>query len=468
MNTNDAKNHLDKVLDTIDANIDASIERLFELIRIPSVSTDPAYAADCRRAADWLAGELSGLGFEASVRDTARHPMVVGHDHSGEGPHVLFYGHYDVQPVDPLSLWNSDPFEPKLVPQLNGDTHIVARGASDDKGQLLTFVEACRAWKAVTGKLPIRVSTLFEGEEEISSPSLAPFLEKTSEELKADVVLVCDTDMWDAETPAVTTMLRGVLKEEIEITCADRDLHSGIYGNAARNALQVLSDIISSLRTPDGGVAVEGFYDGVEELPAAVKAQWQRLPFDEKGFLGDVGLSIPAGERGRSILEQVWARPTCEIHGIIGGYTDEGFKTVIPAKAKAKLSFRLVAGQDPEKIRVAFHTHVRARMPEDCKVEFLDHGASPATVMPIDGALLQKALGALTVEWEREAAIAGTGGSIPILGEFKRKLGMDSLLIGFARFDNRIHSPNEKYDLSSYRKGIRSWARILAAFAERD
>lgn len=466
MNRTEASEHLDKVLQNVDANIDASLERLFDLIRIPSVSTDPAHAADCRRAADWLTKELSALGFDASVRPTARHPMVVGHDRSGQGPHVLFYGHYDVQPVDPLALWHSDPFEPKLVPQPNGDTHIVARGASDDKGQLLTFVEACRAWKAVTGSLPIQVSVLFEGEEEISSPSLAPFLEKTGAELKADVVLVCDTDMWDAETPAVTTMLRGVLKEEIEISCADRDLHSGIYGNAARNPLQVMSDVLSSLRTLDGGVAVEGFYDGVQELPEAVKAQWQRLPFNEKGFLGDIGLSIPAGEAGRSVLEQVWARPSCEIHGVIGGYTDDGFKTVIPAKAKAKISFRLVAGQDPEKIRAAFRAHVRARVPADCSVEFIDHGASAATVMPVDGVFLQKALGALTEEWQREAAVAGTGGSIPILSAFKDKLGMDSLLVGFARFDNRIHSPNEKYDLSSFRKGIRSWARILAAFAE--
>lgn len=466
MNSSKVKARLDEVLANVDANIDSSLERLFDLIRIPSVSTDPAHAADCRRAAEWLARELGELGFDASVRPTERHPMVVGHDHSGDGPHVLFYGHYDVQPVDPLALWHSDPFEPKLVPQPDGDTHIVARGASDDKGQLLTFVEACRAWKAVTGSLPIQVSVLFEGEEEISSPSLAPFLEKTGAELKADVVLVCDTDMWDAETPAVTTMLRGVLKEEIEISCADRDLHSGIYGNAARNPLQVISDILSGLRTPDGGVAIEGFYDGVRELPEAVKAQWQRLPFDEKGFLGNVGLSLPAGESGRSVLEQVWARPSCEIHGVIGGYTDEGFKTVIPAKAMAKLSFRLVAGQDPEKIRAAFRAHVRARVPADCSVEFIDHGASSATVMPIDGAFLQKALGALTEEWQREAAVAGTGGSIPILSAFKDKLGMDSLLVGFARFDNRIHSPNEKYDLSSFRKGIRSWARILAAFAE--
>ena len=466
MNRSEASARLQEVLANVDANIDGSLERLFDLIRIPSVSTDPAHAADCKRAAEWLTKVLGELGFDASVRPTARHPMVVGHDRTGQGPHVLFYGHYDVQPVDPLALWHSDPFEPKLVPQPDGETHIVARGASDDKGQLLTFVEACRAWKAITGSLPIQVSVLFEGEEEISSPSLPPFLDMTGAELKADVVLVCDTDMWDAETPAVTTMLRGVLKEEIVISCSNRDLHSGIYGNAARNPLQVLSDIISSLRTSDGGVAVAGFYDGVRELPDAIKAQWQRLPFDDKGFLGDIGLSVPAGENGRSVLEQVWARPSCEIHGIIGGYTEEGFKTVIPAKAQSKISFRLVAGQDPQKIRDAFRAHVRARIPADCSVEFIDHGASAATVMPIDGDFLGKALGALTEEWEREAAVAGSGGSIPIVSAFKEKLGMDSLLIGFARFDNRIHSPNEKYDLSSFRKGIRSWARILAAFAD--
>lgn len=457
---------LDAVLAHADATLDDSLARLAALIRIPSVSTDPARADDCRRAAEWLAAELAALGFDASVRPTKGHPMVVAHDKAAAGPHVLFYGHYDVQPVDPLPLWESDPFEPAFRPQPNGDTHIVARGASDDKGQLLTFVEACRAWKSVTGRLPINVSMLFEGEEEISSPSLLPFIESTGSEFSADVMLVCDTDMWDEETPAITTMLRGLVGEEIEISCASRDLHSGMFGNAARNALQVMADVVASLRTSDGGVAIPGFYDGVEELPDAVRARWQRLPFDEQGFLGNVGLERPAGEKGRSILEQIWARPSCEIHGIVGGYTEEGFKTVIPAKARAKISFRLVAGQDPEKIRTAFRAHVRAHVPEDCSVTFREHGGSPAVAMPIDGAFLVKALDALTEEWGKEAAVAGTGGSIPIVGEFKRRLGMDALLVGFARFDNRVHSPNEKYDLSSFHKGIRSWIRILAAFAQ--
>jgi len=461
-----SRDQIDAVLALVDADIDKSLARLFDLIRIPSISTDPDYREQCKAAAEWLSRDLASIGFDASVRPTTGHPMVVAHQKDAAGPHLLFYGHYDVQPVDPLALWVSDPFEPRLEPLPNGDTAIVARGASDDKGQMMTFVEACRAWKAVTGKLPVQVSILFEGEEEAGSPSLAPFLDATAEELKADMVYVCDTDMWDRETPAVTTMLRGLYSTEIEISCADRDLHSGMFGNAARNALQVLSDVVASLRTPDGGIAVEGFYDGVKELPEAIKAQWQRLPFDEKGFLADIGLNIPAGEAGRSILEQVWARPSCEINGMSGGYTGEGFKTVIPAKATAKISFRLVEGQVPEEIRDAFKAHVEARIPADCSVTFKDFGLAPATVMPIESPFLTKTLAALSTEWECEAALAGTGGSIPIIGEFKRRLGCDALLVGFARFDNRVHSPNEKYDLSSFHKGIRSWVRILAELAD--
>ena len=459
------KEYLAAVLDEVDSSIEASLARLFDFIRIPSISTDPAYAGDCRHAAEWLVGELTALGFDASARDTTGHPMVVAHG-SDAGPHVLFYGHYDVQPVDPLELWTAPPFEPSLAPQPDGETHIRGRGASDDKGQLLTFIEACRAWKAVTGKLPIRVSMLFEGEEEAGSPSLAPFLEASAAELEADVMLVCDTDMWDRDTPAITTMWRGLVAEEFEVTAADRDLHSGMFGNAARNAAEVVGTIIGRLRDADGRVMVPGFYDGVRELPEEIRAQWSRLPFDGAKFLGDVGLSVPAGEKGRSVLEQIWARPSCEVNGVSGGYTGAGFKTVIPARASAKVSFRLVAGQDPVAVRDSFRAFVRGLLPSDCSVEFKSFGAAPAQVMPLEGDFLTKAREALTDEWQREAALAGTGGSIPILGEFKRRLGMDSLLVGFARFDNRVHSPNEKYDLSSFHKGIRSWVRILAAFAQ--
>lgn len=457
---------LPAVLDRIDADLDKSLERLFEFIRIPSISTDPAYKEECRQAAEWLAAELRELGFDASARTTEGHPMVVGHQvQAAKGPHVLFYGHYDVQPVDPVELWNTPPFEPTLVAAPNGDTWIVARGASDDKGALMTFIEACRAWKAVSGELPIKVSILLEGEEESGSPSLNPFLEDHRDELAADVALVCDTDMWDNDTPAVTTMLRGLVGEEVEITCANRDLHSGMFGSAARNPIHLLTEILATLRDAEGRITLPGFYDGVQELPAEVKDQWNRLPFDEAGFLGQVGLSILAGEKGRSVVEQIWARPTCEVNGIVGGYTGEGFKTVIPSKASAKVSFRLVTGQDPAKVREAFRAHVQARIPADCTVTFNEHGGSPALSLPLDGPWLKPTLDALTEEWGREAALAGTGGSIPIVGDFKRLLNMDALMVGFARFDNRVHSPNEKYDLSSFHHGIRSWARILAAFA---
>jgi len=463
----DAAPALEQALAHADAHIEESLGRLKALVRIKSISTDPAYAGEVRKAAELLSADLGTLGFDASVRDTAGHPMVVAHDTAADGPHVLFYAHYDVQPVDPLNLWHSDPFEPALVRQPDGDTHIVGRGTSDDKGQLLTFVEACRAWKAANGALPIKVTLFFEGEEESGSKSLKPFLEAAKAELAAaDVALVCDTDMWDADTPSIVTMLRGMVGEEIEITCASHDLHSGMYGNAARNPIQVLAEIIASLRNPDGSVAIEGFYDDVKELPADVAALWKRLPYDEQAFMAGAGLTTAAGEQGRSVLEQTRARPSCEINGITGGYTGDGFKTVIPARASAKISFRLVSEMDPAKIRAAFRKHVTDRLPPDATVTFHEHGGSPAVTVPTDGPFVAKAAKALQSEWGNETALIGSGGSIPVAGEFKRILGLDTLLIGFARDDDRIHSPNEKYNLSSFHKGIRSWLRIIAAFAE--
>lgn len=458
---------LEAALAHADAHLDESVARLKTLVAIKSISTDPAYAGEVRRAAEWITSELAGLGFDASVRDTMGHPAVVAHDPAGSGAHVLFYAHYDVQPVDPLNLWHTDPFTATEVAGDNGEVRLVGRGTSDDKGQLLTFVEACRAWKAVNGPLPINISFMLEGEEESGSPSLKAFLESAKDELAAaDIALVCDTDLWNRDTPAIVTMLRGLVGEEVEITCASHDLHSGMYGNAARNPIQVLAEIIASLRNPDGSVAVQGFYDDVAELPADIAALWQRLPYDEAAFLAAAGLTTSAGEKGRSVLEQTRARPTCEINGITGGYTGDGFKTVIPAKASAKISFRLVSGMDPEKISAAFRKHVTDRLPPDARATFKPHGGSPAVSVPSDGPFLRKAAAALADEWGKEAALIGSGGSIPVAGDFKRILGLDTLLIGFALDDDRIHSPNEKYDLRSYHKGIRSWLRIIAQFAE--
>jgi acetylornithine deacetylase/succinyl-diaminopimelate desuccinylase-like protein len=456
------------VLDRIDAEREASLARLFELLRIRSISTDPAHAADCRRAAEWCAATLSALGVSASVRDTQGHPMVVGHyDGAGaDAPRVLFYGHYDVQPVDPITLWERDPFDPAVV-DVDGEKRILGRGAEDDKGQMMTFVEAARAWMAAAGRLPVNLTVLIEGEEESSSPSMVPFLTANREELAAEVALVCDTNMWDRETPAIAGMLRGLLYEEVSIEAASHDLHSGYYGSAARNPIHVLVDILADLHDEKGRVLIPGFYEGVREVPPDLKAQWQSLGFDEKAFLRNIGLSIPAGERDYSVLEQVWARPTAEVNGVVGGYTGEGAKTVIPAKASAKVSFRLVGEQDPDAIQRQFRSFVEARVPVDCRVSFVSHGGNPAIVQPADSPFVRAAREALRAEWGREAVLIAMGGSIPIVTQFKRILGMDSVLVGFGLEDDRIHSPNEKYNLDCFHRGTRSWARILGALAER-
>jgi acetylornithine deacetylase/succinyl-diaminopimelate desuccinylase-like protein len=456
---------LAEVLEKIDANLELALERLFRLIEIPSVSTDPAYAGDCARAAEWLAAELRSIGFEASVRETSGHPMVVGNAQAArpDVPHLLLYGHYDVQPPDPLDLWESPPFEPRIAEAATGK-RIVGRGVADDKGQLMTFLEACRAFHE-TGGLPCHITFLIEGEEETGSPSLPAFLDKAKDELRADMALVCDSLMWDRETPAVTTMLRGLVLEEVVIHAADRDLHSGMFGSAAVNPIHVLARVIADLRDGKGHITLPGFYNGVAELPDDTAEQWCNLPFDESAFLGQVGLSVPAGEQGRSVLEMIWSRPTCDVNGIVGGYTGKGSKTVLPAQASAKFSFRLVGAQDPRKIAQSFRAFVKERLPADCRAEFVSHGASSAMQLPFSSEALSRASRALQAEWGKEPVLAGCGGSIPIVGAFKRDLGMDSLMIGFGLEDDRIHSPNEKYELSSFKKGARSWARVLNALA---
>jgi acetylornithine deacetylase/succinyl-diaminopimelate desuccinylase-like protein len=458
-------NTLDAVLDHIDHDLEASLERLFALLRIKSISTDPAYKDQCRAAAEHVAADLASLGFDAGLRSTAGHPVVLAKSGNGSGPRVLFYGHYDVQPVDPLDLWRQPPFEPRVESLPDGRRAIVARGACDDKGQVMTFVEACRAWKAVTGSLPVPITMLIEGEEECGSKNLGPFLEGNRKDLGADVALVCDTGMWDPKTPAITTSLRGLVYDEVKIKAADRDLHSGLFGGAAQNPIRVLCKVLAAIHDENGKIAIPGFYDGVKELPPDVRQQWASLDFTPKSFLGQVGLSVPAGERDRLLIEQISSRPSCDINGIFGGYTGEGSKTVIPAEASAKVSFRLVGGQDPEKIRQAFRAFVNVRLPADCKAEFISHAGAPAISLDWGMAKLAAAQRALTDEWNREALLIGSGASIPVVADFKRLLGIDTLLIGFGLDDDRIHSPNEKYDLTSFHKGTRSWARILAKLA---
>jgi len=460
---------IEQVLSRIDDGFDGARERLFDLLRIESISTDPAYAEECQRAADHLSALLEGIGFDASVRETDGHPMVVAHyappAAQANQPHVLFYGHYDVQPVDPLELWDSKPFEPEIR-TVGGREQIVARGSADDKGQLMTFIEAARAWLDVIGALPIRATILLEGEEESGSKSLGPFLDANAEELKADFAFVCDTNMWDAETPAITARLRGLVQDEVIVTGPAMDLHSGYYGGVAHNPIHILARIIAALHDDNGAVAVPGFYDGVPELSDELKAQWQALDFDDNDFLDGIGQTTASGERDRTLLEKTWSRPTCDVNGIIGGYTGEGTKTVIASKASMKVSFRLVGNQDPIAIREAFRDFVRGMLPECCEVAFDAHGASGAIEIAEDNPMLDKAAQALEAEFGKAPVMMGCGGSIPIVGSFRETLGMDSLLIGFGLGDDRIHSPNEKYNVSSYHHGIRSWARIMGALGE--
>ena len=557
----------------------AALDRLFEFLSIASISTDPAYKAECGRAAQWAASSLKDIGFDASVRKTGGHPMVVGHYRSAKGgavPNVLFYGHYDVQPPDPLELWKSPPFEPKIRRSAKHGRIIVARGASDDKGQVMTFFEAARAWKNTSGDLPVNVTVFLEGEEECGSPSLLPFLKDNRRELKADYALVCDTDQRDAETPAIITRLRGMAFVELTIRTANRDLHSGLYGGVALNPIRVLTQLLGGLHGKNGRVRIPGFYDGIKRPGKKQLAQWKALGAGVKTQLKDVGLSTPAGEDAYSPIEQLWARPTVEVNGIWGGYTGPGVKTVIPSTAHAKLSFRLVPGQDPHAVLKAFRAYVKAALPKDAKAEFSGEEGSPAiafdisqpiyklaadvlaqefgrapvfcgsgasipivevfktklgmdsrgrntgpgvkTVIPstahaklsfrlvpgqdphavlkafrayvkaalpkdakaefsgeegspaiafdISQPIYKLAADVLAQEFGRAPVFCGSGASIPIVEVFKTKLGMDSLLMGFALDDDQIHAPNEKYNVSSFEHGARAWTRLLGRLGE--
>lgn len=455
------------VLQQADAAFDQSRENLFALLRIPSISAQPVHKPDIQRAAEWWRDQLAGLGFRAEIRPTAGHPVVVGHfDGPADyrGPHVLFYGHYDVQPVDPVELWHSPPFEPQLVDGPHGK-RFVARGAVDDKGQTMMFLEALRAWHTAGGGIPARLTVLIEGEEEVGSPNLEPFLAQHRDDLKSDLALISDTGMWDVDTPAITTRLRGMAYCEVTLKAANRDLHSGLYGGSALNPINALTHILGELHDESGRIQLPGFYDRVKPVTNAQRAQWDALGFDEAAFLGGIGLSTPVGERGYAALERLWARPTADINGIWGGYTGPGSKTVIAAEASAKVSFRLVPDQDPAEVYAAFQHFVQDRLPPGAQAEFKINSGSPGIEMNLDTPWVRAAQTVLAEEYGKPAVLMGSGGSIPVVMSLKQVLGIDSLLIGFGLDDDQVHSPNEKFEQRCFYHGIRSHARLLAKFA---
>jgi acetylornithine deacetylase/succinyl-diaminopimelate desuccinylase-like protein len=458
-------NRLSAILDHIEAGLDGSRARWFDLLRIPSVSAQPVHAADCVTAAGWLQNQLTAIGFAAQVLPTAGHPAVLAHHAgTGAGPRLLYYGHYDVQPAEPLDLWHTPPFEPVLSDGPHGP-RITARGAVDDKGQVMMWLEALRAWHATAGGPPVPVTVLIEGEEEIGSVNLDPFLQQHRDALAADVAVISDTGMWDIDTPAITTSLRGMVYVEMTLHAAKRDLHSGLFGGSALNPINALTRILGALHDSDGRVQIPGFYDGVSEPGPAQRTAWQGLGFDEGAFLGDIGLSVPAGERGRTGLERMWARPTADINGIWGGYTGAGSKTVIAAEASAKLSFRLVPGQDPATVLEGFKRFVADRLPADARVSFTPFAAAPGIEIPADSLYVRAAQTALADEYRRPAVLIGSGGSIPVVESLRRILGIDSLLMGFGLNDDQVHSPNEKFEWRCFHHGLRSHARLLAALA---
>ncbi len=431
------------------------LEELFEFLRIPSVSTLPEHAGDIQRAA----AALAAAGLErVEVIPTARHPLVYGEWLGAPGkPTVLCYGHYDVQPPDPLEEWLSPPFEPTLR---NGN--IYARGACDDKGQMLMHVKAVEALLAAHGELPVNIKFLVEGEEEVGGASIARYVAENPEKLRADVALVSDTAMYAEGMPTLCIGLRGLVYLEVEAQGPARDLHSGLYGGAAPNPIFALIELLGKAKDAEGVIRIPGIYDEVEPPAPAEKASWEQLPFDEREFLmKEVGSTELTGEPGYSVLERIWARPTFEVHGIAGGFTGTGAKTVIPARATAKVSLRLVARQKPESVIAAVESFVAQHTPRGVRTQVRVLSASPAVLVNPDHPAIRLAAEAFGAVFGRPTVFIRSGGSIPIVGEFAKHLKIPTILMGFGLPDDGLHSPNEKFRLENFYLGIRTVARFL-------
>lgn len=447
------------VLARIDREKEGYLEELKDYIRIPSISTDPAYKGDVLRAAEFLLEKMRAAGLTAELIETAGHPLVYGEWLGAPGkPTVLFYGHYDVQPVDPVELWRHDPFEPTI----EGD-HLVARGSTDDKGQSYTHVKAVGAMLAERGSLPVNVKFLVEGEEEAGGEAIDLYVhEDAGKRLASDAVVISDSSLYGPKLPALVYGLRGMAYMEIKVTGPNRDLHSGTYGGAVWNPLNALAHIVSKLRDEETGkILIPGFYDDVRPLEEWERKEWAALPFDEAEYARGLGVDTLFGEQGYTTRERASGRPTCDVNGIFGGYMGKGAKTVLPSWGGAKISMRLVPDQDPRKIAAQFTEFVKQVAPAGVQVEVTYlHGGDPV-VVEAKGPIVDAAMDAMEEIWGGRPVRVREGGSIPIVSAFSRVLGCPVLLLGFGLDDDGLHSPNEKFNISHFYNGIRSVARLL-------
>jgi acetylornithine deacetylase/succinyl-diaminopimelate desuccinylase-like protein len=446
---------MEKVLPYIEANKERYLKELKEFLAIPSVSSQKDHDGDMMKCAQWVADQMRTIGMESvQILPTGGHPLVYSNWlHSPGKPTVLFYGHYDVQPVDPLNLWTSPPFEATI----RGE-NLYARGSSDDKGQVFIHFKAIEAYMKQVGSLPVNIKLLIEGEEEVGSENLDRFVTEHKEMLKADLVVISDSGMYAKGVPSICYSLRGLSYMEVELTGPNRDLHSGSFGGSVHNPVQALCELIASLHDKNGKVTVKGFYDGVRPLTKAERVSFKKLPFSDKKYAKELGVKQLYGEKGFTTLERVWARPTLECNGIWGGYTGEGAKTVLPAKAFAKISMRLVPDQTSAEVAKLFEKHIRKIAPKtvDVKVRML-HGGE-AAITPIDSPGVKAAVVALEKGFGKKPLYQREGGSIPIVVQFKKILGLDTVLLGFGLPDENAHSPDEFINLDNFFGGIRTSA----------
>jgi acetylornithine deacetylase/succinyl-diaminopimelate desuccinylase-like protein len=446
----------------LDANASRARDELFDFLRIPSVSARPEHDADTRRAAEWLRDALERIGLKTTVHETAGHPIVVGEwREAGTGaPTVLVYGHYDVQPAEPLELWESPAFEPTVR-----DGKLFARGSVDDKGQLFLHVKALEAHLAVHGRLPLNVIVLAEGEEEVGSEHLEAFIAARRDVLACDAVIISDSAMFAPGIPSILSSLRGMAYFQIDVQGPSGDLHSGSYGGAVVNPAMALARILATMHDATGKVAIPGFYDDVRPWSADVLRQMRGLPFDEEHFRAETGAPALGGETGHTVLERLWTRPTCEVNGLLSGYTGEGAKTVLPARAMAKVSCRLVPDQDPQAIEQLMAAHVARVAPEGVTVTVRHlHGGRPWRA-ELAGPLFDAAREALAAVFGREPVVTGEGGSIPVVGDFERILGTPVLLVGFGLPGENAHAPNEWLSMDNFDRGTRAMAMLYAGYA---